>query len=195
MQTLFEAVFTFLGTNIDELFILVTLYLELGNNLKKREIITGQYLGLSFLILVSFIGSLGTILIPEKYIPLLGIVPIFFGIKELLEYLRSKKTDPDEESIAFYDQQSTTSERISRITLIFIASGADNISLYLSLFAQQTYRESLVTIIVFLVLLPIWSRLAQSFSNLPILENTIHKYKDVLVPIIFIALGIHILFG
>ncbi len=35
MQTLFEAVFTFLGTNIDELFILVTLYLELGNNLKK----------------------------------------------------------------------------------------------------------------------------------------------------------------
>lgn len=132
MQTLFEAVFTFLGTNIDELFILMTLYLELGNNLKKREIITGQYLGLSFLILVSFIGSLGTILIPEKYIPLLGIVPIFFGIKELLEYLRSKKTDPDEESIAFYDQQSTTSERISRITLIFIASGADNISLYLS---------------------------------------------------------------
>lgn len=196
MNIIIEAIITFLGTNTDELFILMTLYLGVGNTLKRRDIITGQYIGLFLLIFVSFIGSLGTTLMPEKYIPLLGLIPIFLGIIELITHIKSKNSALlNETSIIFDKPQTTSVKRIAKIAVISIASGADNIGLYIPLFAQQTYSDTLITIAVFVVLLPIWSLLAQSLSKLKVLRKTIHQYKDILVPLIFIGLGIYILFG
>lgn len=174
----------------------MTLYLGVGNTLKRRDIITGQYIGLFLLIFVSFIGSLGTTLMPEKYIPLLGLIPIFLGIKELITHIKSKNSALlNETSIIFDKPQTASVKRIAKIAVISIASGVDNIGLYIPLFAQQTYSDTLITIAVFVVLLPIWSLLAQSLSKLKVLRKTIHQYKDILVPLIFIGLGIYILFG
>ena len=196
MNIIIEAIITFLGANTDELFILMTLYLGVGNTLKRRDIITGQYIGLFLLIFVSFIGSLGTTLMPEKYIPLLGLIPIFLGIKELITHIKSKNSALlNETSIIFDKPQTTSVKRIAKIAVISIASGADNIGLYIPLFAQQTYSDTLITIAVFVVLLPIWSLLAQSLSKLKVLRKNIHQVKDILVPLIFIGLGIYILFG
>lgn len=194
MQTLIESSVIYLGTSLDELFILIPLYLEGEENLRKKEIIGGQYLGLCILILFSFIGTLGTTLIPKKYISLLGIIPIFIGIKALCLNMKSnKQKSSNNENITLDDNKNTTIQRIIKIAFISIASGADNIGIYIPLFAQQSSRQMFITIIIFFTILPIWSNLAQKLANLPILRTTIHHYKDSLIPIIFVSLGIYIL--
>lgn len=91
MRLLMEAAITFMATNMDELFILMTLYLSVDEQLRKREIILGQFLGLSFLIALSVLGSIGTNILPTQYLPLFGIIPIFLGVKGIIAYFNQQK--------------------------------------------------------------------------------------------------------
>lgn len=85
--------------------------------------------------------------------------------------------------------------RVLNIVLIVIASGVDNMGIYLPLFAKQTKEATLWTIMIFFVRLFIWNCMAQQLANLPIVRKTLHQYKNILVPSIFVFLGLYILFG
>lgn len=196
MRLLMEAAITFMATNMDELFILMTLYLSVDEQSRKREIILGQFLGLSFLIALSVLGSIGTNILPTQYLPLFGIIPIFLGVKGIIAYFnQQKKQLKGNKTSQLLVSKEPMIKKVLEITAIFITSGADNIGLYIPLFTKQTKEEMFWTILAFFALLPIWNLFAQSLANLPLLKKTIHKYKNIIAPLVFVFLGLYLLFS
>ncbi len=91
ISAIVTAFVSFASTNIDDIFVLMLFFSQVGDQLKKRHIIIGQYLGITTLLFISIMGSIGLNLIPQKYTGLLGIIPILLGIKEWLKYRKDKK--------------------------------------------------------------------------------------------------------
>ena len=74
MELIVASGIAFVSTNIDDLFLLTLFYANI--KFKEWEIITGQYLGIIFLIVVSLIGSFAELFIDVVYIGLLGSLEI-----------------------------------------------------------------------------------------------------------------------
>lgn len=83
MNELITAILTgivaFATTNIDDIFILTLFFNQVNPNFRRRQIVVGQYLGFSLLLLASLPGFFGSFLIPPDWIRWLGLVPIIFG--------------------------------------------------------------------------------------------------------------------
>jgi cadmium resistance protein CadD (predicted permease) len=134
------AISSFIATNLDDLIILMLFFSQVGDRLRPQQIILGQYLGFTVLLLLSLPGFLGGAIIPKNIIGLLGIIPIFIGIKQLLN------KEAEEELQALSSQTEGTflyrfllrflKPQILKIAAVTFANGADNISIYLSFFAS-----------------------------------------------------------
>src|SRR5690242_12508420 len=96
MEIIITSVIAFVSTNIDDVFILILFY---GNNkFKEREILVGQFLGIIALIAVSLIGSLIGLLIDPVYIGLLGLLPIYLGVKGIMSQFKNAGNDEQTEN-------------------------------------------------------------------------------------------------
>ena len=63
----------FVATNLDDMFVLMIFFAHL--DYKNTQIIIGQYIGISSLILISTLGYFFKFIIPTAWIGLLGIFP------------------------------------------------------------------------------------------------------------------------
>jgi len=73
----------FVATNIDDIFVLMLFFSS--SKFQKVQVILGQYLGIGLLIVISALGSLLALFIPQQIIGLLGLVPISIGIIRLIQ--------------------------------------------------------------------------------------------------------------
>jgi len=108
------SVMTFALTNIDDACLLTLLFAQ---RIPARRIVAGQYLGFAAIVVVSLLGAFAALAIPDRWVRLLGLVPIALGIRHLLKYHGS-------------GPQSASAMRIAYIALITFSNGADNIGLY-----------------------------------------------------------------
>lgn len=84
LEILSSGIIAFAATNVDDLFVLMTFFSEVPRGkIKIRHVVFGQYLGIITLIGLSVAGSVGALLLPSAAIGLLGIIPIFIGVKAL----------------------------------------------------------------------------------------------------------------
>lgn len=65
------AIVVFASTNIDDAFVLVAFFAD--KNFRVRDVVIGQYAGVSTLYVVSAIAALISLIIPSSYIGLLGL--------------------------------------------------------------------------------------------------------------------------
>lgn len=178
---------SFLGTNIDDMIINTFFFSSAKSKKEIRSIILGKYIGIGLLVLVSVLVSLGLGFLPMKYIGYLGLIPIALGIKEIIS---NYKKDDDEDSKT---ENIKGSDLIWNVALVTIANGADNIGVYIPLFAGFSFIEYAIFCGVFLLLIALWCVLGQQIAKLPSLKNMIDRYKKVIVPSIYILLGLYIL--
>jgi cadmium resistance protein CadD (predicted permease) len=82
-STLVAAFVAFTLTDIDDLLLLIFFFSQTEKAFTKREVLLGQYLGFLFLLLLTTLGYFGTLVIPQAWIGLLGLVPFFRGLNEL----------------------------------------------------------------------------------------------------------------
>jgi cadmium resistance protein CadD (predicted permease) len=71
------AAVAFTSTNLDDLFLLSSLFVDIEFN--DRSIIIGQFLGMSFLALVSVLAALFALVIPDGWFASLGVAPLYLG--------------------------------------------------------------------------------------------------------------------
>lgn len=77
MELIIASVIAFTSTNIDDIFVLMFLF---GNrSYNTRQVVVGQYIGITALIAISFAGSFANLFIKGSYIGLLGLLPIFIA--------------------------------------------------------------------------------------------------------------------
>lgn len=196
ITTLVTGSAVFIATNIDDFFILILLFTQVNGLLRRRHIVMGQYLGFSFLLLVSILGVVGNYLIPNKWIRLLGLVPIMIG----LNFLGKNEDSNDSEDKIFLDifsdktelHQPLLSPQTYGVAAITIANGGDNISVYLPLFANMALSRLPVLIGVFLLLAGAWCLVAYYLAKLPAIASLMRNYGTTFTPCILIGLGVFI---
>lgn len=182
------SIFSFISTNIDDIFVLMLFFAQEDQPGRKRQITLGQYLGIGTLVLISMAGAGLLQLVGQRCIGLLGFVPIALGIREWIAWRKNSSTD-DEET----EHSESGSSLVISVMLISIANGADNLGVYIPLFAGYSFGQMLVVLAVFTVLVALWCLLAQRITSLPLLRTAIQKYRHLVVPLVFVALGLYIL--
>jgi len=89
------ALASFCATNIDDIVVLVIFFSDKSSN--KRNIIFGQYLGFTVIILVSLLGFLVGTFFPTKYVGFIGFIPGSVGLYRLImmiwESYQARKTE------------------------------------------------------------------------------------------------------
>ncbi|MES5938890.1 MULTISPECIES: cadmium resistance transporter [unclassified Bacillus cereus group] len=198
VTTIISSFIAFTSTNIDDIFILLVLFSQVRTEVIKKEgrnvrektkmkelyIVIGQYLGFSLIVFLSIIGSLSSFFIPVSWIGLLGFVPIYMGVKGILS-LRSYKRNEVIDNV---------SGSIFKVASITLANGADNISIYIPMFASQNLKTNIVTLIIFFCMIAIWCFISYKLIRAPILAKVLERNCHIIVPIVLIGLGVFILF-
>lgn len=183
LKAIATAVVSFAATNIDDIFIL-TFFLA-QKNLRGWHVVLGQYLGIAALVAISLVGFLARFIVPDTWISLLGLVPIFIGLKKLIDLRRGNDDD--------HSQQQAGS--VLTVSAITFANGGDNIAIYVPLFANSDSSTLVLTLFTFAVMIAIWCVAGYSIGNHPAVRRAVDRVGHILVPFVLIALGLYILFG
>lgn len=196
LQTLIRAtlagITAFVSTNLDDLLVLMLFFSQLDRGFRRRQIVVGQYLGFTVLLLASLPGFFGGFLVPLPYVGLLGLLPIAIG----LSALRQTDTAEDMKTVnapvrsAFAGMLSPQTYQVAAVT---IANGGDNIGVYLPLFARSRGIEFSVILTVFLLMVGIWCAIANSLAQHQLIARSLMQQGKRAVPFVLIGLGLYIL--
>ena len=190
MEIILTSIIAFASTNIDDLFILTLFFGD--KRYKPIDIFLGQYFGIIVLIGISVTGSLIDNFIDGKYIGILGLFPIYLGVRQIISLIKGVKGENDEEELAQKEKTSSKTGAMS-VAMVTIANGGDNIGTYVPLFAALSTLDRLIMIILFLVMTMIWLTTAKYLTTHPLLAKAISRYGHIITPIVLCLLGLFIL--
>jgi cadmium resistance protein CadD (predicted permease) len=183
------AIVLFASTNVDDVFVLVGFLAE--KKIRTRDIVLGQYLGITTLFSASIAASLLSFVIPRAYIGLLGVIPVLIGGKKLFELYRQR--DRTEETLEHHSD-ANRSGRAATVALVTVANGGDNIGVYTPSFAIRSVQEIIVIALVFVVMTALWCVVAHAIVNHPKWVPPIRRYGHRVTPVVLIGLGLLILY-
>ncbi|MFB2879157.1 cadmium resistance transporter [Floridanema aerugineum] len=183
----------FSATNIDDLAILLLLFSQKNSSFRYQQVLFGQYLGFTILVITSLPGFLGGLVIPQDAIGLLGFIPIILGLDRLL----NKKNELSKVELSTeLNVNSILSNLISpqtyTIAALTVANGTDNISVYVPLFAHSSPTNLLVIFSIFYCLVGVWCYTAQKLTDNLIVNNLLNSYSSNFVGFFLIGIGIFI---
>lgn len=186
MQTLISALLVFISTSIDYLVVLIILFANQGTR-GIKSIYTGQYLGTGILVGVSLIAAYFLNYIPQDWmIGFLGLIPLGLGIRSIFV-----DEDVDEDSIG--NQIKNNQSQIFAITGLTLAMGGDNLGIYIPYFTGMNVGQIVIVLAVFIIGIFLLCQSAKRFATIPMIGGIIERYGRIIVPVIFIGLGIYIL--
>ena len=177
------------GTAVDLLIILMLFFAKRKSRKDIINIYLGQFLGSVSLILLSLLFAFVLNYIPSKEIlGLLGLIPIFLGLKVLL------LGDSDGEAIAKEGLRKDNKNLIFLVAMITFAScGADNIGIFVPYFITLNLADLIVALLTFLVMIYLLVFSAQKLAQLPSVGETLEKYSRWFIAVVYLGLGIYIL--
>jgi len=120
----------FVATNIDDLFVLMLFFSNPKFN--ASHVVIGQYLGIGSLVVISTLGSLLALVVPQFIIGLLGLVPILIGIIRLIQLRKHDDFIAEHTS----EQIGKWHYHLSMLTVaaVTFSNGGDNIGIHTPLF-------------------------------------------------------------
>ena len=191
-QTIISAIGVYISTSIDYLIVLIILFAQLSQNKQKWHIYAGQYLGTGLLVGVSLVAAYVVNFVPEEWmVGLLGLIPIYLGIRFAIV---GEGEEEEEEEIIERLEQSKANQLFWTVTLLTISSGGDNLGIYIPYFASLDWAQTLVALLVFAIGVLIFCELSRVLSSIPLISETIEKYERIIVPLVFIPLGLYIMY-
>jgi len=189
--TVVTAVALFVATDLDDLVLLSVWFAH--RRLSARQIVLGQFLGIGTLVAGSATAALAAIAIPERWIALLGLVPLGLGLHQAWQ-LRPSAADDDDDDAEERERrlEARTGSPVLAVAAITIANGGDNLAAYVPVFAANL-RGIPAFAIAFALMTAIWCALGYALANHPLFGRHVQRYGHILVPAVLIALGTAIL--
>ena len=189
IQNVVTSIILYSGTAVDLLIILMLFFAKRKSRKDIINIYLGQFLGSVSLILLSLLFAFVLDYIPSKEIlGLLGLIPIFLGLKVLL------LGDSDGEAIAKEGLSKDNKSLIFLVAMITFAScGADNIGVFVPYFTTLNLANLIVALLTFLVMIYLLVFSAQKLAQVPSVEETLEKYSRWFIAVVYLGLGIYIL--
>jgi cadmium resistance protein CadD (predicted permease) len=175
----------FVGTNIDDFVVLLLLVLGMPlDGIRRWQIVIGQYLGFSVLLVISACGALALHAVSESWAGLLAIVPLALGVRGLIQAWRA----PDATGRA-----PILAGTVAKVAIVTVANGGDNVSVYAVLFRQLNAAGTVVTILVFLVMLGGLCALALVIGRHARVIPGIARGNKWLTPSVYVIIGVVLL--
>ena len=189
IQNIVTSIILYSGTAVDLLIILMLFFAKRKSRKDIINIYLGQFLGSVSLILLSLLFAFVLHYIPSKEIlGLLGLIPIFLGLKVLL------LGDSDGEAIAKEGLRKDNKNLIFLVAMITFAScGADNIGIFVPYFITLNLVDLIVALLTFLVMIYLLVFSAQKLAQVPSVGETLEKYSRWFIAVVYLGLGIYIL--
>ncbi|HGH6588383.1 TPA: CadD family cadmium resistance transporter [Neisseria meningitidis] len=189
IQNVVTSIILYSGTAVDLFIILMLFFAKRKSRKDIINIYLGQFLGSVSLILLSLLFAFVLDYIPSKEIlGLLGLIPIFLGIKVLL------LGDSDGEAIAKEGLRKDNKNLIFLVAMITFAScGADNIGVFVPYFTTLNSANLIVALLTFLVMIYLLVFSAQKLAQVPSVGETLEKYSRWFVAVVYLGLGVYIL--
>lgn len=184
----------FTATNLDDILILLLFFSQVNATFRNRHIIVGQYLGFTALVFASLPGFFGSLILPQDWIGLLGVLPIAIGFGRLID---GDEDEAESESEINPSDNSTFASFLSAqtysVAAVTVANGSDNISIYVPLFASSTWEGLVVILGIFFTLVGVWCFAAYRLIQVSAIPDTLTRYGNNLVPFVLMGLGVLIL--
>jgi cadmium resistance protein CadD (predicted permease) len=172
----------FAATNVDDFAVLLLIAIGASpGGATARRVVAGQYLGFTVLVLISLAGAAALHSLPGRWVGLLGLVPLALGIRGLVQAMRSSPRPP------------IRADNRAAVALVTIASGGDNISVYVLLFRQLDAAGLAAALVTFAVLLGVWCAAALAAGGFARLVPALVRAGHWLSPCLFIAIGVFVL--
>ena len=189
IQNVVTSIILYSGTAVDLLIILMLFFAKRKSRKDIINIYLGQFLGSVSLILLSLLFAFVLNYIPSKEIlGLLGLIPIFLGLKVLL------LGDSDGEAIAKEGLRKDNKNLIFLVAMITFAScGADNIGVFVPYFITLNLTNLIVALLTFLVMIYLLVFSAQKLAQVPSVGETLEKYSRWFIAVVYLGLGMYIL--
>ncbi|MFB1398331.1 CadD family cadmium resistance transporter [Streptococcus pyogenes] len=189
IQNVVNSIILYSGTAVDLLIILMLFFAKRKSRKDIINIYLGQFLGSVSLILLSLLFAFVLDYIPSKEIlGLLGLIPIFLGLKVLL------LGDSDGEAIAKEGLRKDNKNLIFLVAMITFAScGADNIGVFVPYFTTLNLANLIVALLTFLVMIYLLVFSAQKLAQVPSVGEILEKYSRWFIAVVYLGLGIYIL--
>lgn len=189
IQNIVTSIILYSGTAVDLLIILMLFFAKRKSRKDIINIYLGQFLGSVSLIFLSLLFAFVLNYIPSKEIlGLLGLIPIFLGLKVLL------LGDSDGEAIAKDGSRKDNKNLIFLVAMITFAScGADNIGVFVPYFTTLNLANMIVTLLTFLVMVYLLVFSAQKLAQVPSVGETLEKYSRWFIAVVYLGLGKYIL--
>lgn len=199
MLTILSALGSFIVTNIDDIFVLMLLFSQAssqakasngrtvkGNRIYPKDIVIGQYLGFALLVLISLLATFGVTLIPDQWVGLLGLIPIYLGVKLLIK-------GEDEDEGAILSSLNKFNKFYLSVAFITFANGGDNIGIYVPFFSTLNNNQLVITVVTFFIMVAVWCLIGYRLARFRYVSETLEKYGRWVIPIVFIGLGFYIM--
>ena len=189
VQNVVTSIILYSGTAVDLLIILMLFFAKRKSRKDIINIYLGQFLGSGSLILLSLLFAFVLNYIPSKEIlGLLGLIPIFLGLKVLL------LGDSDGEAIAKEGLRKDNKNLIFLVAMITFAScGADNIGVFVPYFTTLNLANLIVALLTFLVMIYLLVFSAQKLAQVSSVGEILEKYSRWFIAVVYLGLGIYIL--
>ena len=189
VQNVVTSIILYSGTAVDLLIILMLFFAKRKSRKDIINIYLGQFLGSVSLILLSLLFAFVLHYIPSKGIlGLLGLIPIFLGLKVLF------LGDSDGETIAKEGLRKDNKNLIFLVAMITFAScGADNIGIFVPYFITLNLADLIVALLTFLVMIYLLVFSAQKLAQVSSVGEILEKYSRWFIAVVYLGLGIYIL--
>jgi len=187
LEILGLAILLFASTNVDDILVLVGFFAD--PRFRPREIVIGQYAGITALVGASLFGSLLALSISRAYIGLFGIFAIGLGVKKLFDLYRNGDDLREEQH-----DPSGRHTRMATVALVTLANGADNIGIYMPAFAVRSSHEIVIVAVVFGLLTGLWCFLAHRLVQHPSYGTLIRRHGRRVAPLVLIGVGVLIMY-
>lgn len=197
--TILSALGSFIVTNIDDIFVLMLLFSQAssqakasngrtvkGNRIYPKDIVIGQYFGFALLVLISLLATFGVTLIPDQWVGLLGLIPIYLGVKLFIK-------GEDEDEGAILSSLNKFNKFYLSVAFITFANGGDNIGIYVPFFSTLNNNQLVITVVTFFIMVAVWCLIGYRLARVRYVSETLEKYGRWVIPIVFIGLGFYIM--
>ena len=186
LATVVVAVVVFATTNVDDLVVLTFFFMATRNDgrLRAWQVVAGQAAGIAALTASAAVAAIGLLVMPGRWIGLLGVFPLAIGLWKLAGAIRRAPGQ---------DTAASVVTGLSGVAAVAVVNGADNITIYTPLLRSLAASQVLITLAVFAAMIGLWCAVAAWLASRLAAIAAIRRLSHLLVPVVLIAIGAIIL--
>jgi cadmium resistance protein CadD (predicted permease) len=189
------------ATTFDDNLYLTAFFGKVNRTFRPKHIVLGEFLGFTALVFASLPGFFGGLIVPDAWIGLLGFLPITIGISNLM----SREEEGSVQTVSILNSSDEPQHRNQslwatirdrqtyRVSAVTVANGANNIGIYVPLFASSNLPSLGVIVCVCYLTIGLWCFLSYHMTRNPLMAPILARYGRKIFPFVLIYLGFSIL--